>query len=336
MLTRGITIGPALIGSARLDRALKMNVTAPGITPNSTCNNTLDSTLGSMPGNDLPATITQASSKQTYYTIRLLADRARVTDAYRAYAYFRWVDDRLDTQAQDTAAHTAFVLRQQALIDASYRGQSPGDLTEEEAMLLDLIQGDRAPESDLQSYIRNMMAVMAFDAGRRGQVITGQELATYTRHLATAVTDALYHFIGHDDAVPRDRRCYLAVAAAHITHMLRDTCEDIAAGYFNIPREFLAAHGIGPADVETPAYRAWVRSRVKLARAYFAAGKACITGTGNLRRRLAGHAYVARFEAVLDAIEREAYHLRPAYPELKRLGAGLRLGRSVLGQMVAG
>ncbi len=40
--------------------------------------------------------ITKAASKQTYYTIRFLVDRARLEDAYRAYAYFRWVDDVLD------------------------------------------------------------------------------------------------------------------------------------------------------------------------------------------------------------------------------------------------
>ena len=44
----------------------------------------------------LGARITKASSKQTYYTFRLLADRERLEDAYRAYGYFRWVDDILD------------------------------------------------------------------------------------------------------------------------------------------------------------------------------------------------------------------------------------------------
>ena len=42
------------------------------------------------------SSITKAASKQTYYTIRFLVDRERVEDAYRAYAYFRWVDDVLD------------------------------------------------------------------------------------------------------------------------------------------------------------------------------------------------------------------------------------------------
>jgi hypothetical protein len=42
------------------------------------------------------ASITKVASKQTYYTIRLLVDRERVEDAYRAYGYFRWVDDTLN------------------------------------------------------------------------------------------------------------------------------------------------------------------------------------------------------------------------------------------------
>ena len=45
----------------------------------------------------LASSITKAASKQTYYTIRFLVDRERVADAYRAYAYFRWVDDTLDS-----------------------------------------------------------------------------------------------------------------------------------------------------------------------------------------------------------------------------------------------
>src|SRR5690606_29823686 len=40
--------------------------------------------------------ITRAASKQSYYTIPLLVDRCPVADAFRSYAYFRWVDDMLD------------------------------------------------------------------------------------------------------------------------------------------------------------------------------------------------------------------------------------------------
>jgi uncharacterized metal-binding protein len=34
------------------------------------------------------SSITKAASKQTYYILRYLADRQRIPDAYRAYAYF--------------------------------------------------------------------------------------------------------------------------------------------------------------------------------------------------------------------------------------------------------
>jgi hypothetical protein len=48
---------------------------------------------------NLASSITKAGSYQTYYTIRFLVDRERVDDAYRAYAYFRWVDDVLDADS---------------------------------------------------------------------------------------------------------------------------------------------------------------------------------------------------------------------------------------------
>ncbi len=274
--------------------------------------------------------ITRAASQQTYYTVRYLVDRPLVPDAYRAYAYFRRLDDRLDQPGMEKPERVALVERQTALIDRCYRGAPPRDLTAEERLLADLIRGDLEKNSGLHSYIRNMMAVLAFDAGRRGRLISQAELAEYTRLLATAVTEALHYFIGHDCRPPGSDARYMAATGAHISHMLRDTCDDNAAGYYNVPREFLEAHGITPFQVESDAYRAWVQARVRLARACFHAGKDYLAQVGNLRCRIAGYAYIARFEGVLEAIEREGYRLRAEYPERKSLGAGLRLGWSAL------
>jgi hypothetical protein len=80
-----------------------------------------------------------------------------------------------------------------------------------------------------------MMGVMAFDARRRGSLISHRELSNYTRLLATAVTEALHYFIGNDTPGPYDGKRYYCAAAAHITHMLRDSMEDVSAGYYNIP-----------------------------------------------------------------------------------------------------
>lgn len=277
----------------------------------------------------LPMRITRAASAQAYYTVRFLADRDRTRDAYCAYAYFRWVDDCLDQRISERSERLAFVARQQALVERGYRGEWPSDLTAEERMLATLIQTDDEANSGLQSYIRNMMAVMTFDANRRGRLITERELAEYAHCLATAVTDALHYFIGHDQAPPRSDARYLPAMGAHITHMLRDTYGDIEAGYFNVPRELLDSSGIAPRDTLSAPYRAWVRDRVRLARAYFAAGADYLNQTPSLHCRIAGYAYMARFTGILDAIEREGYRLRPAYPEASGLGYGLRMAGSV-------
>jgi phytoene/squalene synthetase len=280
---------------------------------------------GQTPGRDLAPAITWAASKQTYFTIRSLADRNRVQDAYRAYAYFRWVDDWLDAGSGSGAERLAFVRRQSSLLESCFRGEMPRGVGVEEQMLIDLVRGSQGTTSGLQTYLRNMMQVMAFDASRRGRLISAEELANYTRWLAVAVTEAMHHFIGHDSPSPPDETRYLAVSAAHITHMLRDTYCDVQAGYFNIPHEFLDAQGIDPSDIGSEGYRAWVKRRVRLARGYFDAGRTYLARVASLRSRLAGYAYAFRFEQVLDLIERESYQLRPAYPERKTLQSGFRM-----------
>ncbi len=122
-------------------------------------------------------------------------------------------------------------------------------------MLVDLVRRDLEPDSGLQFYLRNMMAVMDFDARRRGRLVSQKELDAYTHHLASAVTEAMHYFIGHCCPSPHDETRYLAVTAAHITHMLRDTYDDVQHGYYNIPRELLEAKRLQPDDLQSPVYR---------------------------------------------------------------------------------
>jgi hypothetical protein len=288
----------------------------------------------------LAPAITRRASQQTYLTVKLLVDRGRADDAYRAYAYFRWVDDQLDGSALTPAGRAAFVERQGKLVERCYhggfhRGDFPHAVCAEERMLIDLVRGDRAPDSGLQSYIRHMMAVMAFDAERRGRLISEIELANYTRWLAVAVTDALHYFIGGDCRAPRTSDRWHAAAGAHVTHMLRDTLDDIPAGYVNVPREVVEAGGFDPADVASAPYRDWVAGRVALARAYFRDGRAYLRRVENPRCRLAGYAYMARFEGVLDAIQRDGYILRADYADTKTPLAVLGRYGAVVGEAFA-
>jgi phytoene/squalene synthetase len=138
--------------------------------------------------------------------------------------------------------------------------------------------------------------------------------------LAVAVTEALHYFIGHNDSSPHDAVRYQAVTGAHLTHMLRDALEDAEAGYFNLPHELVTAHGIAPWDVKSKIYRDWVKENVQNARMCFKVGRDYLSRVENLRCRIAGYAYIRRFEIVLDCIEREGCLLRSEYPERKTLG----------------
>jgi phytoene/squalene synthetase len=227
----------------------------------------------------------------------------------------------------------AFLERQRSLLEECYRGETLQDVIIQEEILVELVKHDQEKNSGLQSYLRNMMQVMDFDARRRGRLISQVELNEYTRWLATAVMEAIHHFIGHGEYAPRDETRYLAVSATHITHMLRDTFHDIRLGYYNIPREVLKASHIGPQDVQNDAYCAWVQERVQLAREYFKAGKGYFAQVQNARCRLACFAYIARFEWLLDTIEREGYCLRPHYDERKSVGTGLRMSWLTLAAM---
>jgi len=273
----------------------------------------------------LARSITWASSKQSYLTARLLADRDLADDCLRAYAYFRWADDQIDICLSDSEDRSAFIERQKALIDQLYQNTRPDDLSPEEAMLADLIKHDRTPESGLRSFIHNFMSVVTYDANRRGHIPSRHELAAYTTCLATAVMDGLQYFIGNGHPYPMRHDRNLAVTGAHVTHMLRDMLEDLSNGLVNIPAEDIKTYNINIQEVNHVQFRQWVREQVELARYCFQAGKIYIDSLEVLRCKLAGVWYCARFECVLNAIERDGYRLRNEYPERHSLKTWLEM-----------
>ena len=285
----------------------------------------------------LAKTITLTGSKQTYFIARMMVDKDLVNDFFRAYAYFRWIDDIVDIQAsidattpkdiytQSPSEPISFIKKQKKLIDCLYRNEKPATLEPEEEILADLIMNDRGEDSGLHSFIRNMFAIIEFDALRIGRLTSQDELTWYTDCLAKSVTDGLQYFVGNAHAYPDSDGRYLAAKGAHIAHLLRDTAQDTSDGFINIPREYLEANGIKPEDMDSLPYRAWVQSRTKMARDYFREGKRYLDRLGVLRCKIVGYWYCARFEGVLDAIERDNYILRSEYNERRRLSVWLKL-----------
>jgi phytoene/squalene synthetase len=269
--------------------------------------------------------ITFNGSKQTYYTARLMVDKDLVDDFFRAYAYFRWADDIIDVSSNTQEERITFITRQRELIDGLYQNKLIGELSPEEEILAELIQNDRQKNSGLQSFIRNMFAIIEFDANRKGRLITLDELKWYSERLSQSVTDGLQYFIGNGYPYPKSANRYWAALGAHIAHLLRDTLQDIADGFINIPREYLEAHGITPEDITDPAFRAWVKERVDQARRYFEEGQKYFNRLNVLRCKIVGYWYSARFMCVLDAIERDDYVLRETYNERRKLPSWLKI-----------
>ena len=273
----------------------------------------------------LARSITRAGSKQSYYIARLMVDKGLVDDAFRAYAYLRWTDDVVDVVSRSRNESISFIQRQLELIDRLYSKEPPSDLTSEEEMVAVLISNDLGELSGLQSFLRNMLAIIEFDAQRKGKLISHQELDWYTDVLSISITDGLQYFIGHGHRYPAGGARLLAAKAAHIAHLLRDHLQDLTEGYINIPREYLETHSINPDEVESPPFRAWVQDRVMLARDYFTAGKEYFDRVDVLRFRIVTYWYWARFEGVLDMIERDGYVLRESYGERRKFPTLLKI-----------
>jgi phytoene/squalene synthetase len=146
------------------------------------------------------------------------------------------------------------------------------------------------------------------------------------------VISALEHFLGPESpstVVP----ARLAVAGAHIAHMLRDTSDDLRLGYYNIPTEVLSARKLHPDQIDAPAYRAWVKSRANLAQRAIRVGKTHILAARHFRFRMACLVYVLRFEVLLEAIRKGDYEVARSFPSPGKPEAAALLARACLQAM---
>ncbi len=257
--------------------------------------------------------ITWNNSKQTYFIGRLMVDRNLVDDFYRAYAYLRWIDDIIDEVAQTDEERTDFIKRQRKLVNSIFEDVTGSDFKPEEMILVNLVRNNIALKKGLESFIKNVFAIIEFDAQRKGQPINKKDLDWYIECLGKAVIDGLQYFIGNNHDYPTTANRHLASTAAHITHLLRDTMEDIANGFINIPKEYLEKHPFNLSDPSRPEFTIFVKERVLLARAYFRDGKKYIDNLSILRCKIVGYLYCTRFEHILKTIERDNYILRPGY-----------------------
>jgi len=268
----------------------------------------------------LAETITRKSSLQTYITIRLLVDRKLMQQCFQAYAYFRWLDDQIDLVYKTKKERLACIKRQRSIIQQSCDNILPKKLSLEEQLIVDLIKSNRDKNSKLGLFVFSFFDIIAFDAVRKGTLISQKDLDWYSKTLSIAVTSGIEYFIHSRYIYPFSKHHYDAGIAAHIAHMLRDYHEDLDEGFFNIPKEYLVKHGMKPNDVNTIAFRNWVKHRVKLGRRLLQTGKTYIRTLPVLRGKLAAYWYCCRFENVLDSLEKDQFILHAKYPRHFNVG----------------
>jgi phytoene/squalene synthetase len=281
----------------------------------------------------LAKNITWKGSKQTYYTAKWMVDKDLVSDFFKAYAYFRWVDDVIDVTSRSREERKTFIGRQRKLIEKLYLNEQMNDLSLEEEIAVELIQHDRDEEGGLQSFVENMFAIIEFDAHRKDQLISEKELDWYSTSVSKSVTDGLQYFIGNGHPYPITDKRNSAARGAHIAHLLRDMIPDMEDGFINIPQEYLETQGIQPYEVNSEPFRKWVEARVASARKYFREGKKYLDQLDVLRCKIVGHWYCARFEGVLDTIEQDEFLLRRSYGDRRRLSSWMNIG--ILGVKIA-
>ncbi|MHA2347187.1 MAG: squalene/phytoene synthase family protein, partial [Candidatus Hodarchaeales archaeon] len=259
--------------------------------------------------NSIAKSIVRKSNKLTYLIILLLVDKNLRKECFKAYAYFRWLDDLIDNNGAQNERIKVLINRQKVIIQQAYNDEKPNASSPEEEILIELIKGDKRDDSYLKSYILNFFSIIEFDSTRKGKNVSNQELKWYSETVGKAVTDCIFYFIGNHIAYPESENRYLAAEGAHITHMLRDYREDIKNGYFNIPIEFLTAKKITIDEINCEEFRHWVKERTILARLYFYDGKKYIYDLKIFRTKIAALWYCLRFEKVLDAIEKNSFDL---------------------------
>jgi phytoene/squalene synthetase len=249
------------------------------------------------------------SSWETYFIILLLADHGMVDDAFKACAYFRWVDDQIDTHLKSRKKRLSFLAKQKEIIDLSYKQIEAEVNAPEEQLIVDLIKNDRIPNSLLKSYINNFFLVLQFDAKRKWKKTTLKDLLWYSKTIGKAVTDCILHFIENKINYNFSPSIYKAAIAAHMIHMLRDFKEDIKTGFINIPKEYIYKNSINIKDVTDYQIKSWVKEIVVQAKSNFSEGKAYILHMKGFKRKIAAILYCHRFEPMLHAIEENDYIL---------------------------
>jgi 15-cis-phytoene synthase len=241
------------------------------------------------------------SGSSFYYSFRFLPpERRRAIIAL--YAFCREVDDVVDEVADPGVARLKLAWWRNE-IAAVYGGhpQHPVAL----ALVPTVAAFNLRPEH-LQAVIDGM--TMDLDQNRYLDFAT---LERYCDCVAGVVGLMSAEIFGYQQPATRDYARTLGIAF-QLTNIIRDVGEDATRGRIYLPQDELAHHGVTAADLfqrrVTPAFVALMTAQVARARAYYARALGALPQSDRRAQRT-GLIMAAIYQALLDAIERDGFHV---------------------------
>ena len=234
--------------------------------------------------------ITRREARNFYYAFVLLPPAQRRA-IYVAYAFCRFCDDAVDTEAS-TEEKLARLAQLRQLLEDCYRGRAE---TQVFAGLAQVAQDFAIP----QEYFVEVLNGMEADLVKR-RYQNFEELRQYCYQVASAVGLICIHIFGFKD----DRAYAHAVdlgLAMQLTNISRDVKEDLEFGRIYLPQDELARFGCTEDDLRAnqvnDAFRGLMQFQTQRAREYFHSGlmllpylsprsRACAAALGNIYGKL--------------------------------------------------
>lgn len=186
--------------------------------------------------------VVRRESPAGYWINRILLNPDAFPISCFIYAYFRWLDDLVDSPGMPNCTMSTILRSQRQSIVGQFAGQEDErkDLNPYEKMMLLAVHMALRSGYSIEQPILDMLDALELDSLRRYSVATKETLDEISFKLGRAYTDFYWIFTNDPLCPPLPDDVYMLGFGAYQVHMLRDFYEDLSLGYYNVSIEDLS------------------------------------------------------------------------------------------------
>jgi phytoene/squalene synthetase len=255
----------------------------------------------------------KASNLTAYLLVRLFTKADRRDYLFLIYAYFRWIDDMVDSPGTSKEEKERFIEQQRGFLANLYDGQACLETcTLEEQFAQWFVAYDREIGFLLKDDVLGMFSVLKHDLDRDRAPWSAEEMYEFICLESKSYINMIRFSCGETGNYKGANR-YDEGVACKLAHLLRDFVEDLNQGTMNISRDDLQKYEINLDKGNHENFRLWVKDQVMLAGERFRMGKHNLSNSSRLRYKIASQLYCAKYEDILAMIEKDNYFLRAKY-----------------------